>query len=544
MTTVLALSGRGGRLWAGIAIALLIVAAGVRFWGLETRVMHGDEAVHAFKYAEWIQGKYHYDIKDYHGPVLYFATWPLLRTLGVEDVAHMEAWQLRSVTAAVGVALVGLVLALRRVIGRGAALAGAAFMAVSPMMVFYSRYYVQEIILTASALAAIACILALLQPSDHSKPRRLWLYAALLGALFGVMHATKETYPITIVALVVATFAEWLFYLAPGESGPARRKAIKPIQVLKFSAAVLGVWIVVGAAGISSVGRDPAGVIESLRAWSAYAGRGTGVGEGSMHVQPWWFYAQRLLYWTPTVVTTYTEASIALLAALAILLAVLGKIASKHRRAIIFLTVYTTVVTLAYHAIPYKTPWCALQFWMPTIVLAGIGVAQMAAFLTKLPWIRAAWFAVILLCLGQLSWQMYKLNWVYPNGGAPPMNPWAYAHPVRDVREGGAEIERVHAANLSDESFVVAVVGPDLWPWPWYLRHESAGYWTTAAQVTVAPTIVIASEEDEPSINARWPDRYVERIFGLRADVRKVVFIERTAWVRYVNNRKKPGVQP
>ena len=38
------------------------------------------------------------------------------------------------------------------------------------------------------------------------------------------------------------------------------------------------------------------------------------------------------------------------------------------------LAVYALLVIGIYSAIPYKTPWLALNFWLPLAILAGIAV--------------------------------------------------------------------------------------------------------------------------------------------------------------------------
>jgi putative Mn2+ efflux pump MntP len=40
-----------------------------------------------------------------------------------------------------------------------------------------------------------------------------------------------------------------------------------------------------------------------------------------------------------------------------------------------FLSFYTVALTGIYTVISYKTPWCALNFWLGTILLAGVGAA-------------------------------------------------------------------------------------------------------------------------------------------------------------------------
>ena len=59
--------------------------------------------------------------------------------------------------------------------------------AISPALVFYSRYYIQETLLVFFTLAAVGC------GWRYLRTHRLgWIVAA--GASVGMMHATKETW--------------------------------------------------------------------------------------------------------------------------------------------------------------------------------------------------------------------------------------------------------------------------------------------------------------------------------------------------------------
>ena len=67
--------------------------------------------------------------------------------------------------------------------------------AISPALVFYSRYYIQETLLVFFTLAALGC------GWRYLRSRRLaWILAA--GAAVGMMHATKETWILSAAAAV------------------------------------------------------------------------------------------------------------------------------------------------------------------------------------------------------------------------------------------------------------------------------------------------------------------------------------------------------
>jgi 4-amino-4-deoxy-L-arabinose transferase-like glycosyltransferase len=98
-----------------------------------------------------------------------------------------------------------------------AVLVAALLTAVSPAMVFYSRYYIQEMLLASFTLAALwtlwqAVTSGYAAASDGNPPPaantsarggyRKWLVS--LGVSLGLMYASKETCILAISAMVVA----------------------------------------------------------------------------------------------------------------------------------------------------------------------------------------------------------------------------------------------------------------------------------------------------------------------------------------------------
>ena len=123
-------------------------ALALRLPGLAERPMHGDEAVHAYKFNELRQsGVYRYDPEEYHGPTLYYLTLPVVWLSGAQDFAHTTEVTYRLVPALLGMLLVPLLWLLRRRWSARALVVTAILTASSPALVFYSRYYIQETLL-------------------------------------------------------------------------------------------------------------------------------------------------------------------------------------------------------------------------------------------------------------------------------------------------------------------------------------------------------------------------------------------------------------
>ena len=121
--------------------------------------MHADEAVHAAKLGTLLeQGRYAYDPEEFHGPTLNYLTLLPARLQGAVRYADLDERTLRSVPAAMGVLLVAAHALLIPLIGVPAAAAAALLTALSPAMVFYSRYYIQETLLVFFSFGALISV--------------------------------------------------------------------------------------------------------------------------------------------------------------------------------------------------------------------------------------------------------------------------------------------------------------------------------------------------------------------------------------------------
>jgi uncharacterized protein (TIGR03663 family) len=169
----------------GIFLAAVLLAAALRFPGLALRPMHADEAVHADKLGTLLEGGgYVYDPSEYHGPTLYYLTLPSAWLRGASRYVEVDEVILRAVPAALGVALVAAHLGARAFLGVPGAAVAAMLAALSPAMVFYSRYYIHETPLVFFTFGA------LLGGCGYLRKRATALQT---GACVGLMHATKET---------------------------------------------------------------------------------------------------------------------------------------------------------------------------------------------------------------------------------------------------------------------------------------------------------------------------------------------------------------
>ncbi|HQF98351.1 MAG TPA: TIGR03663 family protein, partial [Candidatus Aminicenantes bacterium] len=126
-------------------LAALAAAFFFRLTSLDLRPMHHDEANQAVKFGALLErGEYRYDKTDHHGPALYYLTLPAAKAAGRAKLADLDETLLRTVPAVFGGALLLLLLFFGRSMADEARALAALFLAVSPAMTYYSRFYIQE----------------------------------------------------------------------------------------------------------------------------------------------------------------------------------------------------------------------------------------------------------------------------------------------------------------------------------------------------------------------------------------------------------------
>lgn len=168
-----------GRYLAGF-VAIAIVALALRLWELTGRTMHYDEAIHL--YYSWrlanLEGFVHSPWM--HGPFQIELVALFLRLFGDSDFAARLAYAL------FGTALVVLPFFLRDYLGRAGAMLTGVMLAISPSLLYFSRFGRNDIIMAVLTVA----LFTLLWKYTRG-PRNRYLYVA--SAVLAVAFAAKET---------------------------------------------------------------------------------------------------------------------------------------------------------------------------------------------------------------------------------------------------------------------------------------------------------------------------------------------------------------
>lgn len=502
---------------------LAIAAAGLaaRLPRLAQRPMHTDEAVHTVKFEQlWRHGRFVYDLQDYHGPTLYYATLPVMWAAGPADFARTREWHYRLVPVLFGAGLIVLLALTADGLGRGATLAAAALAAISPALLFLSRYYIMETLLVGFTFAAIAC------GWRYARSGRAG-WAVACGAAVGLMQATKETCIIAFAAMAVALVVVRLWSgRATGRAKPPRRLWRPGVLAVAAATAVLTSVLL-----YSAFFTHWAGPGDSVRAYFSYFRRAGGAG---VHEHPWWTYARQLLWFRVADGPVYSEALVVVLAVVGAAAGLAGHgLGAGSKSLARFLAVYAIVLAVAYSAIPYKTPWSILSLLHALVLLAGVGAA-VAVRLGRSAATRAAVCAVLAVAAGQLAWQAYRGSYVQFADGR---NPCVYAHPSMDMMNLVARVRAVTAVapRGPDTPVQVIATASDYWPLPWYFRHLThVGYYDRPPAEAIAPVVVCSTDLIAP-LDARIAETHtMTGLFEARYGVFWAVYVQDGLWRRFV----------
>jgi uncharacterized protein (TIGR03663 family) len=211
------------------AVAALVVAVLLRFWDLDHRALHHDESLHAYfswRFAEFFE----YDHNPLmHGPFQFHAIATVFSLFGDSD------YTARVAAATFGSALVMMPFFLREYLGRAGWLATAVFIALSPTLLYFSRFAREDMFVAVWTLAMVIFIWRYLAAP---KP----IYLAGLAAALALSFATKETTFIT--ALIFIAFLNGLVALDLWRTW--RDKPVqRPQRWLTLAGLLAGAWALV-----------------------------------------------------------------------------------------------------------------------------------------------------------------------------------------------------------------------------------------------------------------------------------------------------------
>ena len=235
----------------GLFLLIFLATIALRFYSLDVKLFHHDEAIHAwFSYRLLTEGTYTYD-PMYHGPFLYYVTAGIFSLLGDSDLVG------RLFPALLGTLLVPLVYPIYRLgyLDKKQTIVAALFLAVSPNMVYFSRFLRNDIFI---AFFTMVLLVALLYYFERQKMQ----YALIAGAAIGFGMTAKENMPI-----IVLIFGAYLLYLIWTRKVRLPRRWIRDL--------VLGALVTIGIMAVfySSFGAHPEvlmdGWLRAIEHWTS-----------------------------------------------------------------------------------------------------------------------------------------------------------------------------------------------------------------------------------------------------------------------------------
>lgn len=162
-------------------LAVFAAAFALRFWDLGARALHHDESIHADFAFRLLQGGYVHN-PVYHAPFYYHVQALAFLIFGTSD------YTARITAAVFGSGIVALPLLLRRHLGVVGTFAAVAFLGFSPVLVYFSRFFREDIYMGFFTLATAVCMWRYVEDG-----RDRWLYGFAL-AFTGSMLTKEGTF--------------------------------------------------------------------------------------------------------------------------------------------------------------------------------------------------------------------------------------------------------------------------------------------------------------------------------------------------------------
>jgi uncharacterized protein (TIGR03663 family) len=472
-----------------LGLLIILFALLIRLFDLGDRVFHHDESVHASFTLKLLEtGQYRYD-PAYHGPFLFHSTAVVFHFLGINDTTA------RLVPVFFGVAAVLLLFLLKKELGEKSVLWSAFLLAFSPSMVYFSRFFRNDLIIVFCMLATVIGGIRYLENLHNSKR---YPYLILAASSLAIAVSSKENAYLIILMLgaYAGIYALYRFY-SDWKNGSLSLKrtlflkisAISPFLPEILLSGTLFIFIVM--LFYTSLFRTPETLFSIVeRAFSHWM---------AMHKierigGPFYFYIPILLVYESPILIFGVAGIIHFL-----------KKRGENFSFFLFLSYWAIASLLLYSYLQEKVPWLAVHIILPFVILAG---AYLGDFLSRAPGRRQEnlpkqenlleiegmnsgknkksafrikrsgthTFIVGILALTLIIFltQCISVNFYRSMEHDELMT---YSQAPQDIRE---LMEKVGGFNQGPETLRISIVDPEnlYWPLPWYFRdYKEAAYY-------------------------------------------------------------------
>lgn len=466
------LAGFERKAWIG----LVALSAVLRLVQLGTHAFHHDESIHAYAAVRLLkEGAYVYD-PVYHGPIQYFAVASVFgvasavgRLAGfLSGFAPLKTWDgtsdftARLAPALAGIALTALAVLLRRRFGARAAFAAGALCALSPNLLYYTRFCRDDV---WSLLGTAGLFLWLDEFLATRRVRDLCL-ASLSAA---VAFAAKENFYVLLALMVPSVLAAWA---EPGRGLDVWNRLRRLIDFLEENGtAVLGallLFFVVSELLYTVFLVHPESGNPAVAAISYWWGQHKMERVGG----PKTFYLPRLLQYE-----------------FAILVPALAYVVARWRRLTFaerFVAGWAVSSVAMYAYLGEKAGWLMVHQILPFLPLAGLAWAALSE---KGPAWRAAGAATAVASVVTAL----VLSFVYPVL-TPNSRKAESTIQVQTCPEMLGVVREILRSGERGETPAAIVSGEAGWPLSWYVRWAPVNW--SPPDGTLHPPIVVCDEAD------------------------------------------------
>jgi uncharacterized protein (TIGR03663 family) len=454
------------------------LAAGVRFYGLNHKPLHTDEAVNALKFKSLLEdGSYKYDPVEYHGPSLYYFTLIPSLIKSEKTIRDTDEFTLRSVTATASLLLIFFIFLIRKEAGYKLALLAVLLTILSPAVTYYSRYYIHESLLVSFSYCGLISLYLY-----FSRQKIMWIIFA--GIFAGLAFSTKETFIITAGAMLLSMLIVRL----------ALKKSEWNIRInysdwKYFAAAFLTIFILLFTAFFT----NPMGIVDAFLSFENYF---TKAGSSPGHSGPWYYYFS-LVFFSFLHGVVLSEILYIAFAVVGLYYLFLKRADTGIDKLILFVTLFTFILIVVYSSIPYKTPWLMLTFWHGIVFLAAFGFMKSYKFIHHLLG-RTLFITILILFFMHSAAQILWTSFLHDSH---PGNPYTYSQPQNDLVNAVEKINEITAPLENGSEVYISVTAPrhEYWPLPWYLRNYSHIGWSDTVRHDIAhfPIILVTPEYEK-----------------------------------------------
>jgi uncharacterized protein (TIGR03663 family) len=456
---------------------------------------------------------------------------------------------------------------LRPYIGKTGSLFAALFVAVSPGMVFISRYFIHEIFFVFLSLALVLSVVYFIEKEKAGifgiawlaiilltcfLPSTLTLASRLSGENTTTLWAMRAAFfivEVVLVSYVVRMLTSWNYgrpiYFLLAAACVALLFATKETAFITLGTMMIAwgcVWL--WRRIYRPLERTDTEIDDGALTWGNFAeAMGTGTDRTLLIVAAAaliiylivLFFSSFFTYpdgikglyeayaiWTKTGSKDHTQNGMwaylkwALfdpsarklgMEAPIFILSVVGALyafAKARHRFAMFTALWAFGLFAAYTLIPYKTPWLALSFLLPMCIIAGYGIGQIA--LDKRGNARFLAYGLGIAAVAVLTYQTWELNFVRYDDDQMP---YVYAHTRRGFLDMIHEIDLYADKSGKGKEAQIDVVSPDYWPMVWYTKdYLHANYWGNMVDVKEAEMIVAKKGDQDSDVIRRFAANY------------------------------------